>query len=196
MRPPPKTLSVSTQMSALLTKRNSPKLKKVWNQAKLQAEAKQKVDAVARVHGEPVTMLTCDWVSLMNQLKQKYGQHIHESRLPSQTHSEAYEEKLADGLFYTETPAQMISLAEDNKQNPLKLDNTLTIQTKRRCLPFMPATCVKGMYPARHIHEHFTIHKWLRQTAYILTHNLNMLEHIANNGMNTTTHTNANIAQF
>ena len=42
----------------------------------------------------------------------------------------------------------------------------------------------------------FTIHKWLRQTAYILTHNLNMLEHIANNGMNTTTHTDANIAQF
>ena len=55
---------------------------------------------------------------------------------------------------------------------------------------------VKGMYPAPHIHEHFTIHKWLRQTAYILTHNLNKLEHIANNGMNTTMHTDANIAQF
>ena len=55
---------------------------------------------------------------------------------------------------------------------------------------------VKGMYLAPHVHEHFTIHKWLRQTAYILTHNLNMLEHIANNGMNTTTHTDANIAQF
>ena len=39
---------------------------------------------------------------------------------------------------------------------------------------------VKGMYPAPHIHEHFTIHKWLRQTAY----NLNNLEHIANNCMN------------
>ena len=58
---------------------------------------------------------------------------------------------------------------------------------------------VTGMYPAPHIHEHFTIHKWLRQLAYILTHNLNMLEHIANNGMhnmNTTMHTDANIAQF
>ena len=59
-----------------------------------------------------------------------------------------------------------------------------------------PTGGVKGMYPAPHIHEHFTIHKWLRQTAYILTHNLNMLEHIANNGMNTTKHTDANIAQF
>ena len=42
----------------------------------------------------------------------------------------------------------------------------------------------------------FTIHKWLRQTAYILTHNNITLEHIANNGMNTTTHIDANIAQF
>ena len=33
---------------------------------------------------------------------------------------------------------------------------------------------IKGMYPAPHIHEHFTIHKWSRQTAYILTHNLNI----------------------
>ena len=52
------------------------------------------------------------------------------------------------------------------------------------------------MYPAPHIHEHFTIHKWLRQTAYILTHNMNKLEHIANNCMTTTMHTDANIAQF
>ena len=55
---------------------------------------------------------------------------------------------------------------------------------------------VKGMNPAPHIHEHFTIHKWLRQTAYILTHNLNNPEHIANNCMKTTMHTDANIAQF
>ena len=55
---------------------------------------------------------------------------------------------------------------------------------------------VKGMYPAPRIHEHFTIHEWLRQTAYIFTHNLNNLEHIANNCMNTTMHTDANIVQF
>ena len=59
-----------------------------------------------------------------------------------------------------------------------------------------PTEGVKGMYFAPHIHEHFTIHKWLWQTAKILTHNLNMHEHIANNGMNTTMHTDANIAQF
>ena len=41
-------------------KKELAKLKKVWNQAKLQAEAKQEVDAVARAHGELVTMSTCD----------------------------------------------------------------------------------------------------------------------------------------
>ena len=59
-----------------------------------------------------------------------------------------------------------------------------------------PTGGVKGMYPAPHIHEHFTIHKWLRQTAYIFTHNLNKLDHIANNCMNTTMRTDASIAQF
>ena len=42
----------------------------------------------------------------------------------------------------------------------------------------------------------FTIHKWLRQTAYILTHNLNNLEHIANNGTDTIKHTDVYNAQF
>ena len=59
-----------------------------------------------------------------------------------------------------------------------------------------PTGGVKGMYPAPHIHENFTIHKWLRQTAYILTHNLNKLDHIANNGTDTTKHTDVYIAQF
>ena len=53
---------------------------------------------------------------------------------------------------------------------------------------------VKGMYPAPDIHEHFTIHKLLRQTAYILTHNLNNLEHIANNCMSAMTHTDVTTA--
>ena len=50
-------------------KKELAKLKKVWNQAKLQLDAKQKVDAVARAHGELVTMLVCDWRSLVTQFK-------------------------------------------------------------------------------------------------------------------------------
>ena len=125
-------------------------MKKTWNQAKLQSEAKQKVDAVTRAHGEPITMLACDWVSLMNQFKSKYIMQIHETRLPAQSYFEAYEEKLQDGLLYPETLARVISLAEENKQKSLKpemsrqmglhLDNTLTIQTKRRFISSMPGT--------------------------------------------------------
>ena len=59
-----------------------------------------------------------------------------------------------------------------------------------------PTGGVKGMYLAPDIHEHFTIYKWLRQTAYIFTHNFNNLEHIANNCMNTTKHTDVYNAQF
>ena len=80
-------------------------------------------------------------------------------------------------------------------QKNLKFFNVIKSVTADGSL-LSPTGGVKGMYPAPHIHEHFTIHKWLRQTAYILTHNLNMLEHIANNGMNTTMHIDANIAQF
>ena len=57
-----------------------------------------------------------------------------------------------------------------------------------------PTGGVKEIYPAPDIHEHFTIHKWLRKTAYIFTHNFNNLEHIATNCMNTTMHTDVNTA--
>ena len=50
------------------------------------------------------------------------------------------------------------------------------------------------MYPALDIHRHFTTHKWLRQTAYIFTHNFNNLEHIANNCMSAMTHTDVTTA--
>ena len=42
----------------------------------------------------------------------------------------------------------------------------------------------------------FTIHKCGYGTAYTFTHNMNMLEHIAINGTNTTKHTDAYNAQF
>ena len=59
-----------------------------------------------------------------------------------------------------------------------------------------PTGGVKGIYPAPDIHEHLTIHKWLRNNAYIFTLNFNNLEHNVNNCTNTTMHTDANIAQF
>ena len=88
-------------------KKELAKLKKFWNQAKLQADAKQKVDAVAQAHGEPITMLTCDWSSLTNVFKQKHGMHIQETRLPGQSYFEEDEEKLADRPLHLETLAHL-----------------------------------------------------------------------------------------
>ena len=53
---------------------------------------------------------------------------------------------------------------------------------------------VNGIPPAPDIHEHFMIHKWLRSNAYIFTHNLNNLEHIATNCMSAMTHTDVTTA--
>ena len=58
---------------------------KAWETAKVQNETKVRVDAVARAHGEPVTMLHPDWVSLMTKFKRQYGQHWHDDSLPSQS---------------------------------------------------------------------------------------------------------------
>ena len=49
------------------------------------------------------------------------------------------------------------------------------------------------MYPAPHIHEHL---RYTNGYGNILTHNLNNLEHIANNGTDTIKHTDVYNAQF
>ena len=71
--------------------REMAKVIKAWNSAKLQAEIKTKVDAVAKAHGEPVSMLKCDWISLMTRFGDQHGNNIHESRLPAQSYFESFE---------------------------------------------------------------------------------------------------------
>ena len=73
------------------------KMVKAWNIAKVQAEVKTKVDAVAKAHGEPISMLKCDWVSLMTRFGDQHGDNIHETRLRAQSYFENFEEALADG---------------------------------------------------------------------------------------------------
>ena len=67
--------------------------------------------------------------------------------------------------------------------------------SRRAMLRSIAQTC-KGNVSCTSYSRTFTIHKWLRQTAYILTHNMNNLEHIANNGTDTTKHTDVYNAQF
>ena len=43
---------------------------------RVQSETKQKINAVARAHGEPVTTLAVDWEALFTGFKQKFGVKI------------------------------------------------------------------------------------------------------------------------
>ena len=53
--------------------REMAKLLGAWRQARTQREVKLTVDATAKSHGEPVSMLAMDWNSLMIQFKAKFG---------------------------------------------------------------------------------------------------------------------------
>ena len=55
------------------------KIVKAWNQCRLTAEAKQKVDAMNRAHGIPVSLLPADWWSLMKFFKEKVGDEVSDS---------------------------------------------------------------------------------------------------------------------
>ena len=45
------------------------------------------------------------WISLVQKFKEKYGEDIHDTRLPSQSYFVAFEEKPAEEDLYPETLA-------------------------------------------------------------------------------------------
>ena len=123
---------------------------KAWNSAKIQADIKTKVDAVAKAHGEPVSMLKCDWISLMTRFGDQHGDNIHESRLPAQSYFENFEEALSDGSLEAERLDQVVNVLEERaelaktphaaKHLGIHLDSSLSIPTRRRFKSVLPAT--------------------------------------------------------
>ena len=112
---------------------------KAWKDAKVHADTKVNYDAVARAHGETVSMLAPGWISLLAAFKQKYEEHLHDTVLPAQSYFESFEEKLSDGHLKAETLAQNKSPKRENHSVSLHLDGQLTIQTKRRFMSNMPS---------------------------------------------------------
>ena len=172
--------------------REMARMVKAWNSAKIQAEVKTKVDAVAKAHGEPISMLKCDWVSLI----------IHETRLPAQSY---FEEALADGSLEAERFDQVVNVVEERaelaktpnaaKHLGIRLDASLTIQTRRRFTFVLPATTealrlkfsvmsnlwflAKMRQPARQIFADFTdttfpkiLDELLSETNFLLDRNI------------------------
>ena len=123
-------------------KREFARIVTAWKTAKVMAETKLQTDAVAKAHGVPVTLLPCDWTSIMTEFKNKFGNHISDDRLPAQSMFESFTEKLADGTFKAEPLSLVVSLFEEEQQDAkkpdhsrqynLQLDSRLTISTKRR----------------------------------------------------------------
>ena len=123
-----------------------------WKTAKVMSETKLQTDAVARAHGVPVTLLPCDWTSLLTEFKNKFGKHIPDDKLPAQSMFENFSERLADGTL----KADVVSLFEEEQQDAkrpdptrqynLQLDSEMTATTKRRHLSSEP-TDEKGTPP-------------------------------------------------
>ena len=44
-----------------------------WKTAKIMAETNLQTHAVAKAHGLPVTLLPCDWTSVLAEFKNKFG---------------------------------------------------------------------------------------------------------------------------
>ena len=113
-----------------------------------QLKSCQQTDAVARAHGVPVTLLPCDWKSLLAEYKNKHGKHIPDEKLPAQSVFENFAERLADGTLKAEPLSHTVSLFEEEQQDAkrpdptrqynLPLDSKLTITTKRRHLSSEP----------------------------------------------------------
>ena len=120
----------------------------VWKTAKVMADTKLQTDAVAKAHGVPVTLLPCDWTSILVEFKRKFGSHISDDRLSAQLMFENCSEKLVDGTLKAEPLSHVVSLFEEEQQDSkkpdharqynLQSDSKLTITTKRRHLSTDP----------------------------------------------------------
>ena len=113
-----------------------------WRQAKAQIEVKTAADAAARAHGEPVTILTVDWNSLMEKFRLAFGPDLCDNELPAKSYYEEFEESLAEGCLEVERLCEVVSEEEAQDQRKVKadparqygmhLDGKLTLRTRRK----------------------------------------------------------------
>ena len=71
--------------------REMAKLIGVWRQAETESEVKAAADAAARAHGEPVTILSMDWNSLMEKFRVTCGPDLCDNELPAKSYYEDFE---------------------------------------------------------------------------------------------------------
>ena len=94
-----------------LPKREMARFITSWKQTKVQSDTKLQNYAVAKAHGAPIAMIPCDWTSIMNAVKLKYGEGLAEDVLAAQS---------CFGMMRPESLAQVASLAEEQTQDDMK----------------------------------------------------------------------------
>ena len=57
-------------------KREFARVVMAWKTAKIMADTTLQTDVVARAHGVPVTLLSCDWTSILTKFKKKFESRI------------------------------------------------------------------------------------------------------------------------
>ena len=62
-------LGFNLSTGGLPHKREFTRVVSAWKTAKVMAETKLQTDAIARAHGVPVTLLPCDWISILTEFK-------------------------------------------------------------------------------------------------------------------------------
>ena len=97
-------LGFNLTSGGLPLKREFARVVTAWKTAKIMAETKLQTNAVARAHGVPVTLLPCDWTSILTEFKKKFCSHIADDRQPAQSMFEHFMEKLGERRHLSTEP--------------------------------------------------------------------------------------------
>ena len=141
------TFGIKVSSGEFIHKREMAKLIAAWQQGKVDQDTKQKVDAVCKAHGEPISMLPEDYESLLTAFAKIHGK-FPDTKLPAQSYFEAFQDKLQEGRLKPESLAQVVSLSEqeafeatrpESKSFAIHLDSSLTVQSKKRYIAKVPS---------------------------------------------------------
>ena len=112
-------------------------IRNAWGRTRAQIEVKERVDAVAKAHGEPVTMLTKDRDSLIKQFKQLHSTHLTDSGPGTSTlrnvRTKATGRKVGGGGTAIAVEVRAF------RHMGLHLGSSLTMETKRKYVSMMPS---------------------------------------------------------